>query len=296
MAKKKARKTKTKTKNNNKLRVSIVIILIIAGLKYFADNNFTLLKKKPVIYSGEINNIALPEIIDSTYFIRNNRGRFSYYYSPKDKQAKWVSYALTKNDITGRKTKRTNDFRVDSQIKKQKWNTATSSDYYKSSFDRGHLLPSADRNKSTIENSETFLYSNIAPQKSSLNRNSWRYLEEQIRKWAEKHDTLYIVTGGVLEDKKMGYIGKNKVTVPHRFYKVILGVKNNQYNAIGFIMPNSSIIKHNFMTYAMSVNQVEKITKIDFFDNLPEKIERKVERYFDRNLWVQTIELESTIK
>lgn len=61
------------------------------------------------------------------------------------------------------------------------WPTAVDRDYAGSGFDRGHLLPSADRDDSRAENDATFYLSNVSPQYPKLNRNQWRLLEEQVR-------------------------------------------------------------------------------------------------------------------
>ena len=286
---KKRRKTKRSKSNYKSLKY--LLFAICVG---FFCNSFDKIKElwlDPVRYTEKISGIELPKIKDSTYFAINKDGRYSYMYSPKDKQARWVAYMITRSDLKGKSVRRSNDFKPDKFVTRNRWQTAKKDDYYKSTFDRGHLLPSADRNKSKKENKSTYIFSNISPQKAQLNRNPWRLLEEQIRAWANKYDTLYVVTAGVLEDKEMGHIGKNKVTVPHRYYKVVLSVRNNTYNAIGFVLPNSSIVKDDFMQYRMSVNDVERIAKLDFFDKLPDDVEEAVEKDYNTTFWNSTVKI-----
>jgi DNA/RNA endonuclease G (NUC1) len=46
-------------------------------------------------------------------------------------------------------------------------------DYARSGFDRGHLRPSADRTRSVDDNSQTFLMTDMHPQRLELNQVRW---------------------------------------------------------------------------------------------------------------------------
>ncbi len=277
-------KKKKRTKSN-KISLLTVVILLVMFCSYSSLEVFGGLFWKPIKYKTYIPNLELPYIKDSSHYVVNQKGRFSYMYSPQHKQSLWVAYMLTKSDLKGKRVKRSDDFRPDPIVLAKGWKSSNKQDYYKSSFDRGHLLPSADRAKNRTENEETFILSNISPQKAVLNRNIWRELETQVREWANKYDTLYIVTGGVLYDEKLGYIGKNKVSIPNSFFKVVMSVKNGEYNSIGFVIPNKTTLKSDFMNYSMSVDKVEKISKLDFYNNLPNRIERKVEKKVNKIYW-----------
>lgn len=101
-----------------------------------------------------------------------------------------------------------------------RWPSAADRDYTGSGFDRGHLLPSADRNDTPQENGATFRLSNVSPQRPGLNRGTWRRLEERVRRWAARYDSLYIVTGGELTPSLRRIRGG--VGIPQRFFKTIL--------------------------------------------------------------------------
>lgn len=117
--------------------------------------------------------------------------------------------------------------------------TANDNDYKGSGYDRGHLAPAADMGWSVKAMEESFYYSNMSPQKPSFNRGIWKQLEELTRDWTVENKEIYIVTGGVLNDS-LPTIGKNKVSVPKYFYKVILDYSEPSIKGIGFIMPNES--------------------------------------------------------
>ena len=58
---------------------------------------------------------------------------------------------------------------------------------------------------------DSFLMSNISPQLPGFNRGIWKRLEEQVRQFALKENTLYVVTGTVFyATTAVETMGKNK--------------------------------------------------------------------------------------
>ncbi|MEN0048831.1 MAG: DNA/RNA non-specific endonuclease, partial [Bacteroidota bacterium] len=174
------------------------------------------------------------------------------------------------------------NYRPDPKVKTK---SATTYDYRGSGYDRGHLLPVGDRKFSFDAMDETFFMSNISPQERHFNGGIWRELEENVRDWARKYRKVYIVTGSVLTEKRKDRIGKNKVSVPQSFYKVILDISEPELKAIGFIIPNETS-KKPLQEYAVSIDEVEELTGIDFFPDLMEnELEKKLESKFNNRLW-----------
>lgn len=230
--------------------------------------------------------LTLPKIKDDKYVITNSDGRYVLYYSPQHRQPTWVAYVLSRSDVSKKVVEREDKFVKDKEVVKRGWVAADDSDYKRSGYDRGHLLPSADRDNSSKENKSTFLYSNISPQKARLNRGAWRDLEEQTRRWAMMYDSLCVITAGVLsDDKPMKSIGDNQVSVPNKFYKVILAKYKGEYYAICFLLPNDDSVDSDFRRYTVSVDSIESVTGIDFFYRLPDSIETKVEKAVDKGFW-----------
>ena len=96
---------------------------------------------------------------------------------------------------------------------------------------------------------------------------------------------IYIVCGPILYDQRHRTIGKkHKITVPEAFFKVVLCADSNPPKAIGFIYKNASG-NHPLDSYVNTVDEVERITGIDFFPALPDEIEEKVEAEYDLKLW-----------
>ncbi|MCS7036848.1 MAG: DNA/RNA non-specific endonuclease [Saprospiraceae bacterium] len=208
--------------------------------------------------------------------------RHTYYvlsYSEDHEQAEWVAYELLRERLQQPWVERFGAFRPDPDVRTE---SATPRDYSGSGYDRGHLVPAADMAFDAKAMDETFFMSNISPQVRTFNGGVWRELEENIRDWAKRMDVLYVVTGPVLTRPGLGQIGFNRVTVPSAFYKVIYAPQ--QRNAIGFVIPNA-MSDRPLLEYACSVDEVEKITGIDFFLRLLRGAEERLEADADKTLW-----------
>ncbi len=147
----------------------------------------------------------------------------------------------------------------------------------------GHLAPARTMSHNYLSMSESFFLSNISPQVASFNRGIWKKLEQKIRYWTAMNDSLYVVTGPILK-MPVDIIGDNDVTVPRAFYKTLLSFKNGKVKGIAFIMPNQKSNK-SIYTYKTSIDEVEKITGIDFYHNLDTKIQNKVVANDDLKKW-----------
>lgn len=155
------------------------------------------------------------------------------------------------------------------------------SDYRGSGYDRGHICPSADRLNSKDANEQTFYLSNMQPQVNGFNIGVWATMESQLRNtWntSKYRDILYVCKGGTIDKSSQiaGYT-KSKLIVPKYFFAAILAVKNGQYKAIGLWFEHKANSDKNLRNYVVSIDELEKLTGIDFFCNLPDNIENKVE-------------------
>ena len=211
---------------------------------------------------------------------------YSLCYRESYEQAEWSAYCLTEEELV-KNAKRSDDFRADPEITT---GSATPADYKKSGYDRGHLSPAADFAFDQNAMSETFYMSNMSPQKGGLNRGIWKDLEAEVRLWAKNFGRVYVVSGPILEKPAAEYqsIGENQVAVPEFYYKVILAPlyadeadKTTPQDAesviaLGFIFPNEKC-EGKLDDYAVTVDEVEARTKLDFFSLLEDKVENEVE-------------------
>lgn len=219
-------------------------------------------------------------------------------YAEQHEQPQWVAHIILPDILKGQVT-RSNDFRPDALVKT---GSAVEADYFLKTllpdstyeydgfgFDRGHLAPSADFRWSQIALSESYFYSNMSPQRPNFNRKIWGSLESKMRAYIYAHPKvqLYVVTGPVLEDDlPVSQRSINGVTIPRKYWKVALDLDNR--HAIGFIIPNKGT-NYPLATFAVSVDKVEEITGLDFFSNLNDTLENRLESTLDKAAWLPEI-------
>ncbi|SHG53248.1 DNA/RNA non-specific endonuclease [Winogradskyella jejuensis] len=193
---------------------------------------------------------------------------YSYYF----RQAKWALEIIDpdKTDVS-----RLNNFRPDYRIPERF--RADLDVYEDSGYDRGHLVSSANQIEVDIQNSETFLLSNMAPQRPMFNRGIWKRLEEAVRKLDEQKKVFetYVITGPLFFfDQEIEMIGddnediKVSLPIPHAFFKSVL-VENNTgtINMWSFIIPNK-ITSEPLETFLVETSKVEKISGLLLWDTL----------------------------
>lgn len=243
-----------------------------------SDNEAPKREGKP----AKTDNLLLPSYLtDRNEEIVRHEG-FVLSYNSRHLLPNWVSWLLTRERTKG-KEKRADNFQPDTDIRKGP--IAEDSDYRGSGFDRGHMCPSADCKHSRESQNQCFLLSNICPQTHALNAGDWKELEELTRDWAQRYDSIYVVCGPVIErGKEYKTIGENGVTVPERYFKVLWRNTSDAAVCIGFIFENGSQNKP-LSAYALSVDDVEKATGINFFSKFPKHIERKAESSVDVSQW-----------
>ncbi len=211
------------------------------------------------------------EVVRHTYYVLS--------YNEDNEQAEWVAYELTRDRLNENWAERPNTFRPDPDVRTE---SATPRDYNGSGYDKGHLCPAADMAFDEKAIDETFYMSNMSPQVGAFNGGVWRELEECTRDWARKFKRLYVATGPVLNQTPLGAIGFSKVTVPASYYKVLYAPE--QHRAIAFILPNAMSTRP-VMDYACSIDQVEKLTGLDFFPDLLKGLDEELEASLDKEAW-----------
>ena len=204
---------------------------------------------------------------------------YSLSYIEEHEQPEWVYYLLKSEYVSGG-VKRTDDFRPDGAVST---GSAQLSDYKGSGYDRGHLCPAGDMKQSRQAMSETFFLSNMSPQVGAFNRGVWSSLEGQVRQWALALDSVYVVTGPVFADN-IGAIGASRVTVPGYYYKVLYSPARGGMMA-AFLLPNASGLG-KWTEYAVAVDSVEAVTGIDFFSQLPDSVEARLEAVAGCAAWL----------
>ena len=197
---------------------------------------------------------------------------YTVSYNSERRVPNWVAWHLTASHLKGNTKRSESSFHEDVDVPEPR---AIDNDYVRSGYDRGHMCPAGDNKWSQQAMDQSFLFTNICPQAPQLNRGDWNEMEQACRKWAKQYGDIYIVCGPIFYKKRCKTIGRNKVAVPDAFFKVVLVMKDEP-KAIGFIYKNADGNRPKG-DYANSVDEVERITGIDFFPKLPDRIEKKVE-------------------
>ncbi|WP_308224751.1 DNA/RNA non-specific endonuclease [uncultured Prevotella sp.] len=208
------------------------------------------------------------------------RKGYTVSYNKDRRVPNWVAWHLTAAHLKGSVKRSDASFHEDEEVPMPR---AIDSDYVRSGYDRGHMCPAGDNKWSAKAMDESFLFTNVCPQAPQLNRGDWNEMEQACRKWAKENGDIYIVCGPIFYKKRAKTIGKNKVAVPDAFFKVVLTMKGKP-KAIGFIYKNGDGNRPKG-DYANSVDEVERITGIDFFPSLPDKIEKQVEAQCNPDDW-----------
>lgn len=224
---------------------------------------------------GKLDEVAVPDDLPE---IKVEYTGFRVSFNPAHHQPNYVAWELTADEAAGTEP-RNSKFRTDPDV----YGCPTDNDYRRSGYDRGHMAPAADMKWSAQAMSDCHYFTNICPQSHALNGGRWSSLEKKCREWVARDSALTIICGPILSDRPLGTIGTD-VTVPARFFKVILAPYANPPRAIGFIMANSTVAD-GLEALAVTVDDVEAATGFDFFPSLPDDIEQAVESSANFRVW-----------
>ncbi len=240
----------------------------------------------------------------STY---NNQEIITYQveWDCDKKSNHWTCYRFDANTPDNNVGRTQTRFSIDPNIPSQyQW---THDNYTYSNFSRGHMCMSDDRQYNETSNTHTFYTTNIHPQHQTHNAGVWLRLEEWVNSRGYDRDfcdTLYVVKAGTIDKAEQirGYTDtdplngtstgscSSHILIPQYFYMCILVVKDGQYKAIGFWTEHTTDTQLGTITYsdyAKSIDEIEELTGLDFFCNLPDDIEAQVEASYNMDDWNQ---------
>lgn len=211
--------------------------------------------------------------------------QYALSYNRSKQIPNWVSWQLNQTWLGT--VPRRNDFRPDDSLPAD-WQRVTPSDYNGSGYDRGHMVPSGDRTQNPVDNSATFLMTNIVPQAPDNNQGPWAELETYCRDLVEQGKELYIIAGGY---GRKPALSKAKITPPARLWKAIVvldrpgaGIESIHSNTrvIAVDLPNVQGIRdRDWRTFRGTIDQIEAATGYDLLSNVPEAIQRVLEQQVD---------------
>lgn len=232
--------------------------------------------EKSDVHAKELMSVRLPAGVPSQ--IKDYSG-FTVSFNRDNHTPNYVAWELLASETNGQ-VPRYDKFWNDTDVE----GCAFTSDYTRSGYDRGHLCPAADQKWAEQAMTDCFSMANIAPQDHALNSGAWATLEKKERLWANKLGSLIIIAGPIYEPGDKRTIGESSVRVPSAFFKAFLSNDPKSPQSIAFVYPNMHS-PGNMANYAMSIDELEKLTSFDFFSALPDDTEKAVESTYNLKLW-----------
>lgn len=227
--------------------------------------------------------MGLPQPLDhniSTFhrIFRNNG--FIVGYSDIYGQPLWASYLI--RDISKKRDKRPDRFSSD-------WRALhwiTHDDYTGSGYDRGHLVPNYAMSKIYGRDAQldSFLLTNIAPQKPDLNRKVWQRLEvAAVDVFGAKYGELWVTVGPIF-GSKITRLDNQKIAIPEAFF-MIFATNEPHPKMLAFIVPQSVKGDEKLAKFVVSVDKVEHLSGFDFFHKLPQPMQENIESQIVLDGW-----------
>ena len=268
-----------------------VLVVVFVALKYAntTDTDDTPIEQVVTEQtSAEPTDLVYPDLLEQPVLgcddnIINHTG-FTLSYNDKTNCPNWVAWQLTAEEVATLAAQRSNDFRGDPEVARS--HRVETYDYKNSGYDRGHMCPAADMKWDATAMSDCFYMSNICPQEPTLNQRWWEHVESACRRWAEREGCVYVCCGPLYKKSvRVRYIGQQvRVRVPDGFFKVVLSLRRGAEKAIGFIYSNTEE-RQTMADAASAVDEVEALTGYDFFAQVPDTLESRLEQTYNLTDW-----------
>lgn len=208
------------------------------------------------------------------------RPYYTLRYGAEQKQALWVAYAVNSDSLQLPLTKHQLNLKKDPRVKT---GATAPSDFH-----------DADLKALPLASADHFAYSEFAlgqlnytslfsPVSSNFEKGAWSALNDQIKRWASQNGQVYVVRGPIF-DTKAKRTDKARIAIPNAIYTIVLDIQRPEIKAIGFVLPNG---ENNFplSNYAVSIDEIERRTGLDFFPTISDELENHLEKYLDTTGW-----------
>lgn len=238
-----------------------------------------------VFFAGEPRRVGAPAPTDITVL---DRGEFKIGWSPSLRHPVWVAYHVPRDAREpGREaSSKTPNFQKDRSVAA----SAVPDDYKNTDYDRGHMVP----NHAILTRfgpdfqKKTYLMTNVAPQRRSLNRGPWREMEQRIADlWTAKYGEIWVIAGAISSAtaKDRVKLGKTDIDVPDRFYMVIASQTEDSIRVLAVLM-NQNADRWDFPVHnIVSVDELEELTGLDFFPDMQKSLQMSLESDVPTRLW-----------
>ncbi|MGI9212384.1 MAG: DNA/RNA non-specific endonuclease [Methylococcaceae bacterium] len=264
------------------LSPAAILLAVVIGL--FSYVYETLFARPGMAYMGVPQAIDWKQALTWTHIIRNQA--FMLGYSELRGNPLWVTYHLTPPQTDSPHWPRPHRFTQD-------WRSLTRidhEDYQNSGYDRGHLAP--NHAISVVYGREaqleTFLMTNISPQKPELNQKLWERLEEvELDRLARNFESVWVTTGPLFDSQVERLKSAYRVEIPDAFYKIyaIPNSDSNKTRLLAFMMPQTVHGNEPLDQYLTTVDEIERQTGLDFFADMEDSVENRLENSVDIQGW-----------
>ena len=249
------------------------------------------------LYFGNPTDSMPDSEMNANYLME--KPQYTLSYNTRTLCPNWAAWHLDKSNMGP--ADRCDDFRPDEDLP-EAWYGVQKADYQynKYGFDRGHVCPSADRTATKLDNSMTFLMTNMVPQSPDNNRVIWMHFENYERELVNKGNEVYIIAGpyGTGGTSQKGTFDEIPITlkskevlhmnVPAYTWKVLIAIPDGSDDisrvdqeaiVIAINVPNRMGMGKtgDWEQYICSVDEIEDLTGYDFFELLPDDIEDVLE-------------------
>ncbi|MGZ4967970.1 MAG: DNA/RNA non-specific endonuclease [Methylobacter sp.] len=262
-----------------------ILLLIILGLG-LGDYGYEVKVARPALLYQGVPQARDGKNIDTWFRILRNHG-FILGYSDLRGNPLWVEYALLPDSENTPSIKRPNRFETD-------WrgiNRVSHESYQKSGYDRGHMAPNYAMSHlyGREGQADSFLMTNVTPQKANLNQKIWQRLEEaEIKHFAKLFGKVWVITGPVFSGTVERLTSDWTVEIPDAFYKIYLseaGPNKAPAAALAFLIPQTVSGKEPLAQFVTNIDTIEAQTGIDFFAELDDRVEAHVEAEIEPLPW-----------
>ena len=219
---------------------------------------------------------------DQILYNRHYTVGYSYYF----RQAKWALEIVDPDKNVEREDRFRADYRIPAAFRQDP------EDYVNSGYDRGHLVASANKLDLRIQNSETFLLSNMSPQVPRFNQGIWRELEDEVRRLDAFPSILetYVICGPIFDFTKptieIGKNTRNTVSIPvptHYFKSVLVEKRTGTIDIWSLLFPKADTDKP-LEDFRVRTTEIERFSGVILWGALTgDKMERKKSRL--KKLW-----------
>jgi len=245
----------------------------VAGGRGKVAGNYS--EMQAFVYGG-----AVPESQRKVVRVLANEG-YVVGYSEALGNPLWAAYRV--GDVeTLDAPKRPENFRADGRTVAR----VEPGDYSRSGYDRGHLAPNyaiATR-YGKVAQEETFLMSNITPQKHALNAGPWRRLEEKIAtSYTARFGEVWVMAGPVFGEKPVRLA--RKVAVPEAFFMIVVDESEGRVRAQAFVFPQDAEEGAVLEKFVVTIDEIEARTELDFLSVLPDEAEAALEAKRVTRVW-----------